>query len=418
MAKKYEVADVFQPASFPEHTYVSRQLNERETYETKLVRALQTKGILSFLSGASKSGKTVLCHKVINKDSMVEVSGSHINSIADFWNQIAELLLLPLETETTTSENKEFGMGGSLSAKAGIPLITEGNLGVNSTFKNAAPSEQARGIRQIIDHMLQTQKVLVIDDFHYIKPDIQLSIARILKNEIFYGLKAVVISLPHRSDDAIRLNPDLNGRVSFITIDSWTKTELLEIPQRGFPLLGIQIAEDLIKFLAEESITSPQLMQQICFNLAFDCNVAKIKTIPDQAFVCKTLQYITEDLQYDNIIETLLSGPLHGKSKRKSYALKTGETADLYRIVMLALAEDPPSITIRMDEIERRVANVLLNPDAAPRPLDISNALDQLQKILENAGYKFEYLEWRDQRLNLLNPLFLYYLRWKTFKRC
>ena len=67
MAAKYNASDIFQPASFPEYTYVTRQVNERETYESKLRRAIQTKGMLSFVTGASKSGKTVLCHKVIEK---------------------------------------------------------------------------------------------------------------------------------------------------------------------------------------------------------------------------------------------------------------------------------------------------------------------------------------------------------------
>ncbi|MFQ9388404.1 MAG: hypothetical protein ACLR1V_05930 [Coprococcus sp.] len=41
------------------------------------------------------------------------------------------------------------------------------------------------------------------------------------------GFKAVVVSLPYRSDDAIRLNPDLTGRILVIEIEPW-KTEELE----------------------------------------------------------------------------------------------------------------------------------------------------------------------------------------------
>lgn len=229
MATKYNASDIFQPASFPEYTYVARQVSERESYESKLRRAIQTKGMLSFITGASKIGKTVLCHKVIGKDNLLEVSGLHIHTVDDFWIQIAEALLLPIEVA------------------------------------------QQRSIRQIIEYVIRNNKVVVIDGYHYIEQPVQLSIARILKNEIFYGLRIVIISLPHRSEDVIRLNPDLNGRVRFIHIDEWSKVELAQIPIKGFSLLGLEIKPEVMELLEHESITSPQLMQQMCLNISFDC---------------------------------------------------------------------------------------------------------------------------------------------------
>ena len=38
-----------------------------------------------------------------------------------------------------------------------------------------------------------------------------------------------VISLPHRSDDAIRQNADLSGRLSLINMEPWNVDELKEI---------------------------------------------------------------------------------------------------------------------------------------------------------------------------------------------
>jgi len=417
MSTKYEAGDVFQPASFPEYTYVTRQVSERETYEAKLKRALQTKGMLTFVTGASKSGKTVLCHKVIEKDNLIEVSGSHIHDVTDFWIQIAEALLLPVEVEVTSGENKEFTINAEIAAKSGIPFIAEGNLRGGTGFKDvnisSTKEKQQRSIKQIIEYMIENEKVLVIDDFHYIDNAVQLSIARILKNEIFYGLKVVVISLPHRSDDAIRLNPDLNGRVRFIMIEQWSKQELLQIPQTGFGLLNINITPELIELLVEESITSPQLMQQICLNIAFECRTSNIQELTDKKFVCNVLEYITEDLQYQNIIEKIVSGPSHGRGKRKQYKLKDDDGMhDIYYVILKALAEDPPSVAITMDNIETRISSILAPGEKQPRSLDISNTLDQVQKILDECGYRFEYMEWREQKLNVLDPLFLFYLRW------
>jgi len=415
--KKYTASDIFQPASFPEYTYVTRQVSERETYEAKLRRALQTKGMLSFVTGASKSGKTVLCHKVIERDNLIEVSGSHINSVGDFWLQIAEALLLPIEVEVTSGENREFAINAEIGARSGIPFIADGNVKGGTSFKdtniNATKEKQQRSIKQIIEYMITANKVLVIDDYHYIEKSVQLSIARILKNEIFYGLKVVIISLPHRSDDAVRLNPDLNGRVRFITIEQWSKDELLQIPQKGFALLELNMKSELMDLLVQESITSPQLMQQICLNISFAFDNDD-RDISDREFICNVFKDITEDLQYDKIIEKLILGPSHGREKRKQYILKDGSKHDIYYVVLKALAEDPPSVAINMDQIEVRILSVLAVNEVLPRRVDISNTLDQIQKILDNCGYKFEYMEWREQTLNVLDSLFLFYLRWKN----
>ena len=58
----YQIEDVFSPRSLPQNTYISRKLDDEETVDDRLRRALAMKGNLIFVSGASKSGKTVLCH--------------------------------------------------------------------------------------------------------------------------------------------------------------------------------------------------------------------------------------------------------------------------------------------------------------------------------------------------------------------
>ena len=46
-----------------------------------------------------------------------------------------------------------------------------------------------------------------------------MQIAQQLKDAIRRGFKAIVVSLPHRADEAIRQNADLSGRLSLINIE-------------------------------------------------------------------------------------------------------------------------------------------------------------------------------------------------------
>ena len=110
--KKYHVVDVFRPNSMPSYTYINRQEKRGTTYETKLKRALQKVGSLIVISGGSKTGKTVLYRKVVPEDKLVELSGAQINSVEDFWQQIAENLRIPDELSMAYSAQKDKGGAG------------------------------------------------------------------------------------------------------------------------------------------------------------------------------------------------------------------------------------------------------------------------------------------------------------------
>lgn len=123
--------------------------------------------------------------------------------------------------------------------------------------------------------------MLVLDDFHYSPEEVQLDIAYQLKDAIRREFKAVVISLPHRADDAIRKNPDLSGRLNLINIEPWQEDELKEIAITGFEQLGIKISDELASKMALESLTSPQLMQSICLNLSLILNIDEDESIKE-----------------------------------------------------------------------------------------------------------------------------------------
>lgn len=422
MARNYESPDIFQPTSFPEHTYVDRSIDNHETYEDRLRKALRTKGILALITGASKSGKTVLCYKVIEEDSIVEISGSHIRNSEDFWIQIAEKLEFPLEVETTSQNNTEVSFTGEMGGKAGIPLIADINLkggaGTKLSELESTKEKQQRSKNYMIDYLIEQKKILVIDDFHYISQDIQLYIARILKSEIFHGLKAVIVSLPHRSDDAIRLNPDLIGRVRYINIEPWSRIELRKIPEVGFSLLGVSVSNEILDSLVQESMSSPQLIQQNCLNLAFVKNIDEdlsIRSIVDINDLHKAYVETTRDHEnYESVIKRLTTGPPQGKEKRTQYSLKNGNDLDIYHVILHALAEDPPLIRIELETLQQKISLVLNTNERTPSNLNVSNALSQIQKALYEKGEMFQILEWKEQHLYILDSFFLFYLRWRV----
>lgn len=412
----YKVEDVFSPRSFPENTYIHRITAGNKTIDQKLEKALMMKGNLIFVSGASKSGKTVLCHKVIPDEKFIDLSGNQISSKEDFWNHIAEQLSLSdIVTTTTGMQNSEARVvKGSANFNAGI-MGTGIGAGIgadtseNVVSTNQITASRARTETQVIRYIIDNDKVLVIDDFHYIPKEIQLYIARTLKTELFHGLKAVILSLPHRSDEAIILNPDLIGRTTSIEIPLWTTNELKEIAVKGFTLLNVPVSDECISLLAQESISSPQLMQDNCFNLAYGSMGSSITTATVKAAFSETASNYAH---YDKLVSTILHGPSQGQGRRKLYQT-ADKDVDIYELMLLALKADPPVSKLSLEEIKNRVSELLVNHERITSSI-ISGTINKLISLIKKEMPDLDALEYKNKELYILDPFLLFYLRWKN----
>lgn len=412
----YKVEDVFSPRSFPENTYIHRITAGNKTIDQKLEKALMMKGNLIFVSGASKSGKTVLCHKVIPDEKFIDLSGNQISSREDFWNHIAEQLSLSdIVTTTTGMQNSEARVvEGSANFNAGI-MGTGIGAGIgadtseNVVSTNQITASRARTETQIIRYIIDNDKVLVIDDFHYIPKEIQLYIARTLKTELFHGLKAVILSLPHRSDEAIILNPDLIGRTTSIEIPLWTTNELKEIAVKGFTLLNVPVSDECINLLAQESISSPQLMQDNCFNLAYGSMGSSITTATVKAAFSETASNYAH---YDKLVSTILHGPSQGQGRRKLYQT-ADKDVDIYELMLMALKADPPVSKLSLEEIKNRISELLVNHERITSSI-ISGTINKLISLIEKEMPDLDALEYKNKELYILDPFLLFYLRWKN----
>lgn len=412
----YKVEDVFSPRSFPENTYIHRITAGNKTIDQKLEKALMMKGNLIFVSGASKSGKTVLCHKVIPDEKFIDLSGNQISSKEDFWNHIAEQLSLSdIVTTTTGMQNSEARVvKGSANFNAGI-MGTGIGAGIgadtseNVVSTNQITASRARTETQVIRYIIDNDKVLVIDDFHYIPKEIQLYIARTLKTELFHGLKAVILSLPHRSDEAIILNPDLIGRTTSIEIPLWTTNELKEIAVKGFTLLNVPVSDECISLLAQESISSPQLMQDNCFNLAYGSMGSSITTATVKAAFSETASNYAH---YDKLVSTILHGPSQGQGRRKLYQT-SDKDVDIYELMLLALKADPPVSKLSLEEIKNRISELLVNHERITSSI-ISGTINKLISLIKKDMPDLDALEYKNKELYILDPFLLFYLRWKN----
>lgn len=310
---RLKAENVFKPGAYPEYTYVSRNYeNTGISYELRLKQALRTAGCLTSLIGPSKMGKTILCEKVIGFDNIVEISGADFNSNTDVWAIVAAKVGLPYKGELMTQRESNEGNSRETDSKSEKYVLAKDT---------------------VIQYYKEHDKVLVIDDFHYASKEMQTKMAQQLKDAIRRELKVVVVSLPHRADDAIRQNADLSGRLSLINIEAWEKEDLKEIALKGFKQLDIKITDDVAEQLAVECLTSPQLMQYICLSI---CTLLEDKNehVVNLDILEMAYKFTTINFNYYDVVSVMSKGPNPRGKKRN---MRSSVFAVVVSFVMLLI---------------------------------------------------------------------------------
>lgn len=380
-------SDVFKPGTYPQRTYVSRNSKETKyTYEERLKQSLSIEGYLTYIVGPSKIGKTVLCENVIGLEHMVSMSGNDFSKESDFWSGIGKKVGISMLAKIS-EETAAFSGSEQKST-----VITKDYF----TTKD-----------KVLKYFRDNEKILVLDDFHYAPSEIQYDIACQLKEVIRSGFRAVVISLPYRSDDAIRLNPDLTGRISIIEIEPWKKEELIQIADKGFSELKINVDKNLMARMAGESIHSPQLMQSICLNIGLLPGNTEIIT---EEMVEESCRFTCMNLPYADVVRVLKAGPSTRGQQRLRYMLTDGSRLDIYSLILKILADNPPLIELSIEELMERVKNNI--NENVVKQQKVKDSLKNWQKMLEQQGSLYQVLEWKDDRIYILDNMFLFYIRW------
>lgn len=383
--------NVFKPGAFPKYTYVSRNYeNTGISYELRLKQALRTAGCLTSIIGPSKMGKTILCEQVIKLDNIVEISGADFNENTDFWAIVAAKVGLPYMGEITTERSVIDGENRERDSKNEKYVLSKD---------------------KVIQYYIENEKVLVIDDFHYALPEMQMKMAQQLKDAIRKELKVVVVSLPHRADDAIRQNADLSGRLSLINIETWQKEDLKKIALKGFDKLEIKIEDAVAEKLAVECLTSPQLMQYICLSI---CTLLEDddKQEVSEEILEKAYRFTTVNFNYSDVVGVMSKGPNPRGQQRKHYMTMDGKKLDLYGLIVESLAKDPPLMELDFDTFYDRIVRLIKPTDSKLDKQTLKNHLNNLQGVLEGKEEIYRAIEWKDGTVYVLDPLFLFYLRW------
>lgn len=414
MTDRIKISEVFNGLGMPSITYVSQ---ENGKYETALQKGIEQNGTLCLLTGSSKTGKTTLYKKIFSslcKEPLIIRCDSGI-SADDFWKKPLESVNFDRLTSIQNTSSSESSIGGKLGGNVGwawlAGLIGEVSLGVKSTTSETE-------IRQKIvskpspSHLIPLLKfsnaILVVEDFHYLKGNVQKEIFQQWKSFTDEEVSVLVVGTTHHGVDLAYANPDLVGRIQQIDLGRWSTKDLCGIAEKGFSKLDLTPKHTVINLIAKESSGLPILTQQACGQLFLDKNIhefivgSTVNFSKESAFTALNNVAVSNYKQFESWYSRLTIGP---RKKARKY--------NTYEIVLLVFTLDPLKFELKRHEIDARIQELQLPTEQVPPFASINSTLSALAKFQKNNG--FELLEWskRDQTIYVLEPAFLFFIRWR-----
>lgn len=392
--------DVFVAGGMPGVTYIGR---DELKLEEKLKAEISEGYKVVCITGPTKSGKTVLCRRVLENQEAVWVQGGHVEESIDFWNELLANLGLP-EAESQQSNSS---ISASFSALIGLKAtLAEGK---GQQFPKQSKTTMLR-------YMRENDIALVVDDFHYMPDSVQKEIIRTMKSEIFDGLTALFIAVPHHAFDTISVETEMQGRFSNVNIPEWKLEELKRIAQLGFPALNIDVEQSIIDNFSREALGSPLLMQRFCGRLCIRSNYTerqKKKAHVDLKKDEVSSIYVEVANQagfptYDK----LAKGP-QNRSKRSERSLKSeGDPVDLYQALLLAVSKTGPKDQLHYNEIRDSLKTVL-EDEFMPAKHEVSRTLGKMSDIARDEIDGEPAIEWVDDHLYITDPFLMFFMRWE-----
>jgi hypothetical protein len=412
----YRATNVFVPGGLPKLTYVPRSTRG---LEARLRTAEDNLCKLVTITGATKSGKTVLTQQVFPRGKAVWLDGGSFDTEPDLWSAVLEQLDAFSETQESSGKSTSAELSGE--AEGGVnALIAKGKAALGSKLGQTRQQEATHG-RSVSPKtaastaLRQSGTPLIIDDFHYLDRPVQASVVRALKSLIFDGHPVILLAIPHRRYDAVRVEKEMTGRIESIVVPTWDREELLEIPQTGLNLLNVEAAEDVLSEFVDNALGSPHLMQDFCRHL---CKVAGIEetassrvTVAGELDRSKLFRNVAESTSRV-VFDRLASGPRQ-RSDRIERPLIGGGTVDIYGAVLHAIARLKPGIqTLEYEEIRASLRHVL--SDSIPQAHEVSRVLEHMAQISADDESSVPVIDFEkeERKLHITDPFFAFFLKW------
>ena len=419
------LSEVFISGGLPTVTY-----NPRKGFdlETKLKKSLDQGYKILAIIGPHNSGKTVLIHSHLNSEKICLIEGGQIKNINSFYGKIIGEYEGYTNIETTdicsTGHENKFGGKGGINIWA--LQIGGGTSTANSSGTGTKTSRTIKYTASVKSNILLNDNIktpLIIDDFYKINQETQIEIIRYLKHLVFRGLRVIIISVPYHEYDIVKVEEEMDGRLTQIIIPMWEKEELEYIMQLGFNELNVEIPQELIDSFAKESFGSPYFTQDFCYKFCDRNGVTEIleskKRLEKLPCEDEFFKEFVLNLNFPKAALDYLSQGSGHRKNRKERTFADGTKGDIYQAILSAMtkiAKTEPKTFFTDTEIKSALNDIL--KDKSPEVHEIIRVFDMMTESSKEYSKEKPAVDYNRERgiLYMPDPCFAYYLRWSKEK--
>jgi hypothetical protein len=431
-----DVYGVFKTQGQPTVTYVAR---DDGTYERKLADGIQNKGTVCLLTGPSKTGKTTLYTKTAENLGLTLIRARCDRTMAarDVWRKALEDVDFAQIVSTQTKSDASSEAMGEISGSIGWGWLA-GLASKVSVKTGTAYSETEVRQRVLADaspaHLVPLLKKLtvlfVLEDLHYLSTEVQTTIFQQWKVFVDEEISVVLVSTTHHAVDLAYANKDLVGRMSHIDVATWKTADLEKIARQGFEYLNVRVPETLVRTLADEAVGLPIVTQAACLELMLRKGITEPlppKSVPSAPGDILRGAFhqpgnVAGGFKNSDVFAALHTvatekfGSFEAIYQRLILGLRKQRKYKTYELILSAFTFGTLAFSSTQSQVFERIKTMPILPERIPPSKIIGRAMKSLSALQSKIG--LELLEWveRDQKLFIVEPTFLFYLRWRVKK--
>jgi len=222
--------------------------------------------------GSSKQGKTSLRQKRIAPTQGMVVHCDPTMTTESIYSSI----LRQADIKIQTLESTDFTLSGKMSTKVGFKAILPWIGGVKTDAGVEAGAEQQTelteefvsfdfGEAQSVGEILKKisfSKFVILENFHYLKPEVQRKLAFDLKTFHEIKIRFIITGIWWEANYLIVHNADLTDRLVEVPVEPWTEEDFRRVAQVGSDLLQLTIAPNILEDFIQNSFGNIGMFQE------------------------------------------------------------------------------------------------------------------------------------------------------------
>ena len=411
--QSHKLTNVFGTSRDVPETYVERKgVDERFLNDITRDKHL-------VIHGSSKQGKTCLRKHHLNEEDYIVVQCTRETTKSKLYEMLLKKAGIQCEIGNTKTVTGGCTLHVKFGGEAKVPLVAKATTEAGGEYERQTTQsaetkefeidpEDSNDITRILKNA-NFLKYIVIEDFHYLDEDVQMSFAVDLK--VFHENSKLIFIVVGVWLEASRLtlyNGDLSGRLAIINVDRWDEEDLLKVISVGEPLLKIAFPGAVQKAIVNGCQSNVGLLQEIVYRICEKYEVWQTQeTIQDIGTVDDVdimLKAVSEEQasRYRNFLSRFAEG--------------LGQTQlEIYKWVLYAVVNSTPY------ELRRGVSPNFLfqkvkvvHPSKTLQQMNIIQALERIQKVQFKHKLQPLVLDYSNGELLVVDVNFIVFLQTHT----